>query len=149
MAESSVYALCVHGIGHRTPASFADKAMKRLSAALSERGVTLYARSVHWGPLMDGPQEALLAKLQKYGSRGKLAQRIAVETLADALSYRHYQTSINHLFLTRRRALYRLPPHPPGRPGEDGQLRHEPESLPRRGRRVGTTAATLGPWKLD
>lgn len=93
-----LHAVCVHGIGHRTPSNFADKAMKRLSAALEPRGVRLYARSVHWGPILDAPQEKLLKQLQKYGSKGRPIQRIAVESLADALSYRDYQTTINHLF---------------------------------------------------
>lgn len=46
---TSLHALFVHGVGARPPANFADVAQKRLAAALSKRGVTLYGRSVLWG----------------------------------------------------------------------------------------------------
>ena len=95
--KSDLYALCVHGIGQDTPANFADQAMKQLAAGLQPLGVTLYAKSVHWSPLVDGPQKALKRTLKRMGSSGRVAQSLAVRTLSDALSYPQYQEQINYL----------------------------------------------------
>jgi pimeloyl-ACP methyl ester carboxylesterase len=92
----SVHALFVHGIGQQD-SKFADQAQKRLAAALSPRGVTLYGRSVHWAPLLDTVEAKALRQTKRLGAHGKLMQRVTMGTLADALSYRHHQVGINYL----------------------------------------------------
>lgn len=72
--------------------------MKWLSAALSRRGVTLYARSVHWGPIMDAHEEKMLREVGKLGSDGKPVQRAVAMVGADALSYVHSRDAIQHVF---------------------------------------------------
>lgn len=102
-----IHAVCVHGIGHATPADFADKAMKRLSASLSKKGIVLYSRSVWWGPLLDGPEERAYKELQRRGMEGRMIQGVAWQTLADALAYKNYAENINLLFdyeITKLRA---------------------------------------------
>lgn len=76
-----------HGIGKRTPASFAAKAMSHLKG----RVPGLQHESCHWGPLLDVAQEAMLADMRRRGSRGNLVQGISYETLGDALAYRNVE----------------------------------------------------------
>ncbi len=94
----SLHIINVHGIGHKTPADFADKAMKRLSAALTPRGIGVYARSVHWGPLLDGPEERAYKELQRRGMEGRLLQGAMWRTFADALMFKNYTYAIQQLF---------------------------------------------------
>jgi hypothetical protein len=95
---TAVHAICVHGVGSGTPSNFADKAMKRLSAALAERGVTLYSRSVHWGPIMDEHERKMLEAVGRRGSENRPTQRAGIGMGGDALSYRHSQDAINYVF---------------------------------------------------
>ncbi len=75
--------LCWHGIGHNTPATYADKAMARLKT----RAPRMVSGSVHWGGLLDHYQEDMLKDMKKRGSRGNLIQGVSYEVLGDALSY--------------------------------------------------------------
>ncbi len=80
-------ALCFHGIGKGTPASFAAKAMGRLGAQVPG----LRHASVHWGPLLDVHQEAMLRDMRRRGSRGNMVQGVSFEVLGDALAYRNVE----------------------------------------------------------
>jgi pimeloyl-ACP methyl ester carboxylesterase len=84
-----INALCIHGIGYRTPAAFADKAMARLGAV---KPVTV--RSLHWGPLVDSGQDAMLERAKAHGSSARPINRISAETLGDALAYQNYMEQI-------------------------------------------------------
>lgn len=99
------HVIAVHGIGHKTPLSFADAAMKRLSSALSKRGCTLYSQSVHWGPVLDLVQDRMMAQVKSLGSSNRMVQRISQGALADALSYGHHKEAIHAVF---DRAVLRL-----------------------------------------
>lgn len=92
----AVHALFIHGIGQQS-ADFSDDAQHQLSGALGDRGAVLYGRSVHWAPLLDGPEARALKGLKRGGSAGRLTQRITIGTLADALAYPHYRDSIQYL----------------------------------------------------
>lgn len=83
----SVYALFVHGVGTQD-SKFADFAQEKLAAACSKRGATLYARSVHWAPLMDLTSKAFLKDVQARGSSDNPTQKLVTNTLSDALVYR-------------------------------------------------------------
>ncbi|MEY4507959.1 MAG: hypothetical protein RLZZ450_81 [Pseudomonadota bacterium] len=72
--------------------------MKWLSGALSARGVTLYANSVHWGPLLDRHQEKMERAVAREGSSNRMLQRAGMSVGGDALSYRYSQDAINLLF---------------------------------------------------
>ncbi len=65
--------------------------MRRLSGALSDRGERLFARSVHWAPLLDVPQAKAMRALGKVSP----VQRISQGMLADALSYELYRDAIH------------------------------------------------------
>lgn len=83
-------ALCFHGVGHRTPANYAAKAMSRLGAKVAG----LVHRSVHWSPLLDVVQEELYADLKRRGARGNLLQDAVFTTLGDALAYRNIEPAV-------------------------------------------------------
>lgn len=95
-ADKEVYALFIHGIGSQDQ-RYADYARKKLRAALADRGMKFYARSVHWSPILDVHEKQLLENVKKHGSDARLLQRQSVMTLADALSYKYSQEQINNL----------------------------------------------------
>lgn len=72
--------------------------MTRLSGALQKRGVQLYSRSVHWGPLLDAHQEKMERLVGAEGSSNRPLQRAGMNVGGDALSYKFSQDGINHLF---------------------------------------------------
>lgn len=82
-----VYALFLHGIGTQD-ADFADEAKLHLDQGLRKFGAHLYARSVHYAPLLDGNGSKFLKQVEKHGSRGNITQQLAIMTLTDALQYR-------------------------------------------------------------
>jgi pimeloyl-ACP methyl ester carboxylesterase len=94
----TVHTLFVHGVGFETPASFAAGAAKRLTGTLTSRLVGSYHQAVHWGPVLDGPQRAMLVRVKKAGSKANLGQRIASGVAADALSYQQYPNELNAVF---------------------------------------------------
>jgi pimeloyl-ACP methyl ester carboxylesterase len=81
-----VYAIFIHGVGEQN-SHFADYAQRKLSAGLSKRGYTLYARSVHWAPLMDLNSTRFLKAARAKGSVVNPAQKLVANTLSDALAY--------------------------------------------------------------
>lgn len=86
MSDGIVRALAVHGVGEQKP-DFADFAIKTLGNALGERRRPFFARSVCWAGLADAPEAKYLRQVRAHGSQGNMAQRLAIGTLSDALSY--------------------------------------------------------------
>lgn len=82
-----IYAIFIHGVGEQD-SHYSDHAQRTLAAGLSQRGYTLYARAVHWAPLMDLNSTAFLAAVRAKGTAGNSAQRLVANTLSDALAYR-------------------------------------------------------------
>lgn len=82
-----IYAIFIHGVGTQD-SHFADYATHTLAAACSRRGATLYARSVHWAPLMDLTSTAFLKAAKAKGSIVNPSQKLVANTLSDALAYR-------------------------------------------------------------
>jgi pimeloyl-ACP methyl ester carboxylesterase len=81
------YLLALHGIGEQTP-HFADFALRTLGRTLAARGETLHARPVCYAPLLDRTSKAFERSVEAHGSRGNITQRLSINTLSDALSYR-------------------------------------------------------------
>lgn len=100
-----VHALVLHGVGTQK-AGYSDLAVKRLAAALSQRGQVLYAHEVLWSPVLDRYEEEMLRAVEGRGSSGRPAQRLVVETLADALCYQNRREEIlelvDHAFASLR-----------------------------------------------
>jgi pimeloyl-ACP methyl ester carboxylesterase len=82
-----VYAIFIHGVGTQD-SHFADYATATLAAACSRRGATLYARSVHWAPLMDLTSTAFLKAAKAKGHSVNPTAKLVGNTLSDALAYR-------------------------------------------------------------
>ncbi len=93
----AVHCVFVHGVGEQS-ADFADKATKWLAAACSRNQATLYARSVHWSPLLDAHQRKMMKRVASEGSANRPAQRLTVGTLSDALCYDLHRDAIHHVF---------------------------------------------------
>ncbi len=86
-------AICFHGIGRHTPSTFADAAMKRLG----QKVPGLVYASCHWSPLLDVPQQAMLADMRRRGSRANLTQAASYTVLGDALAYRNVEGAVRLL----------------------------------------------------
>jgi len=85
MADS--YGLFCHGVGKQTE-GYSSAAQKWLSAAREPHGGT-YGSEVLWSQILDAPEQAMMREVGKRGSANRPLQRLVVETLADALSYRN------------------------------------------------------------
>lgn len=96
MASKTLNCIFVHGVG-KQKSDFAHDARRYLRSALKSRGIEMYARSVHWAPILDDGEKKMLESVGKLGSSNRMSQRLVVETLADALCYQHKQETIQYL----------------------------------------------------
>ncbi len=77
----------IHGVGEQT-SSFAADARHHLRQACMKQGAQLHCTQVHWAPLADRHQKKFLEGVESHGSKGNMAQKLVIGTLADALMYR-------------------------------------------------------------
>jgi Serine hydrolase len=86
VSKRDLYCLFGHGIG-QPERGYSDFAQRTLSKACQDRGINLYAREVLYGPLFDMESAKYLQAVEKRGSSGGATQKLAINTLADALQY--------------------------------------------------------------
>ncbi len=84
--RQDVYSLWVHGIGTQEP-GYSSWAQKQFAAACSQRNAASFAREVYYADLFAMQATAFLDRAESLGSKGNMAQRLSVNTLADALQW--------------------------------------------------------------
>jgi hypothetical protein len=87
VARRDIYVAVSHGVGTQT-SKYADKMLKRMAAEASRQGAVLYAKAIHWAPLLDLMSTAFLKDAQKRGQVSNPSRKLVTNTLADALMYR-------------------------------------------------------------
>lgn len=89
------YGLFVHGVGSQKE-GYSSKAQKWLAAA--REPADSYGQEVLWSQVLDGPERAMMREVGRRGSKNHPTQRLVVETLADALSFRNRLPSLLERF---------------------------------------------------
>lgn len=89
----SISGLFIHGVGTQKP-GYSAKAQAWLSAGLPGGRLALYGQEVVWADILDDLETKMMRDVGKRGSSNHPAQRLVMETLADALCYRNRQEAI-------------------------------------------------------
>jgi hypothetical protein len=96
VAMTSLAFLSIHGIGTQR-SDFAELLHARLEKQLSKLGFSPYFESVYWADELDGMEHDRLRWLEGNGAKMTAMRRLAVGTLADAVSYVRDEPIVNQV----------------------------------------------------